>query len=613
MKRTNKTNWNRASDPRASASAVLKILHNLQKNTMTDATHSLLFPAFHHRLAVAVVMVIAITTSVFGQARVSETVHNLSVSGPGPLRAASESQVCVFCHAPHNTQGLRPLWNRELSAVSYSIYQSTTLNALPGQPTGSSKLCLSCHDGTIALGSVLSRAEQIRMTGGDFIPAGPTNLGTDLADDHPVSFHFSSGLAAADRQLVSPTALPPEVRLDANGQMQCTSCHDPHHNLNGDFLVRRPEFGELCMSCHQLDGWNATPHRTSNANVTGSPQGTWPFSTVAENACQSCHRSHTAGGEQRLLMFEEEEDNCLSCHDGNVANFNMLSEINKFSAHDPRDYLGRHDPTEANYGTDAHVECADCHNPHAVAAASSNPGYIPIGPTLAFTRGVTIGGAEIETALNEYEVCFRCHGDAAVPISGRIQRLAQTDNLRLKFAPSNPSFHPVAGPSPSMDTVSLVPGLAHGSLIRCTDCHNNNDSRRLGGGGPDGPHGSNFDFLLAKNYTVSDDTSESEGAYSMCYQCHRRSSILDDESFSEHKKHIVDERTPCSACHDPHGVPTIVGGNTDRTHLINFDTTIVRPHPQNGRLEFRDTGHFSGNCTLICHGEVHNNEDYNQD
>lgn len=441
--------------------------------------------------------------TVSGQDRVVDTVHNLSASGPGPIRAVTESQVCVFCHAPHNTQGVRPLWNQDLPAASYRIYRSTTLDALPGQPTGSSKLCLSCHDGTIALGSVLSRADQIRMVGGDFIPVGPTHLGTDLADDHPVSFHYTSGLAATDHQLASPTSLPSEVRLDASGQMQCTSCHDPHHNLNGDFLVRRPEFGELCMACHDMDGWNACRHRTSNAALSGVSQASWPFDSVAENACRSCHRPHTAGGEQRLLLFANEEENCLVCHSGPVAAYNIAAEINKFSGHDPRDYLAIHDAAETGHGNDPHVEC--------------------------------------------------------------------------------------------------------------TDCHNNDTTRRLGGGGPDGPHGSNNDFLLARNYTVADDTSESHDAYSMCYQCHLRSSILNDESFPEHKKHIEDERTPCSACHDPHGVPAIVGGTSDRTHLINFDRNIVFPNPQNGRLEFRDNGRFAGSCTLVCHGEQHNDEAYPDD
>ncbi|MBI4716970.1 MAG: hypothetical protein HY763_04140 [Planctomycetes bacterium] len=546
------------------------------------------------------------------QDRVAETVHNLSTSGPGRIRAESEGQICIFCHAPHNTQGVRPLWNRDLPVSSYQIYQSSTLDARPGQPTGASKLCLSCHDGTIALGSVLSRADQIRMTGGDFLPAGLTNLGTDLSDDHPISFHYTAGLAASDPQLVTPSALPYEVRLDAAGQLQCTSCHDPHHNVNGNFLVRPDAFGVLCTSCHSMTGWSGASHRTASA-VVPAAAADWPYATVAENACRSCHRSHTAGGHERLLIFQEEEGNCLSCHDGSMNAANIRAELDKRTAHDPRNYLEVHDPVETFGGGRAHVECTDCHNPHAAASQPPGPPYIPIGATLRHVGGVTIGGAQIADAQYEYEVCFRCHADGAVTVSQPIVRLAHTSNLRLKFSPGNPSFHPLAASSPSTDTVSLVPGLPRGSRIRCTDCHNNDTGRGGGGGGgPSGPHGSNYDYLLERNYTVRDGVSEAEGEYELCYKCHQRSSILSDESFSEHRKHIVEERSPCSACHDPHGVTTVVGGTSDRTHLINFDTRIVRPDPESGRLEFRDRGRFAGSCTLVCHGERHRDEDYSR-
>jgi predicted CXXCH cytochrome family protein len=544
------------------------------------------------------------------QERIVDTVHNLSASGPGRIRAQSEAQVCIFCHAPHNTGGMKPLWNRDLSIASYQIYQSTTLDAVPGQPTGSSKLCLSCHDGTIALGNVLSRADQILMSGGDFMPAGLSHLGTDLSDDHPISFFYSSGLAASDGQLKSPTALPHEVRLDANGQLQCTSCHDAHHNRFGKFLTKPRQFGELCLSCHDMAGWSASPHRLSNSAVNATPPNDWPFGSVAENACRSCHRPHAAGGHQRLLISQNEEDNCLSCHDGQIAHANIRTELDKSSSHDPRLYAGRHDPRELQAGTNPHVECADCHNPHMATAQLNTGTYIPIGATLVGTPGVTIAGANIARALYEYEVCFRCHSDTAVPVPQRIQRQAQTENLRLKFSPGNPSFHPLVVSSPSTETPSLVPGVARGSLVRCTDCHNNDAGTRAGGIGPDGPHGSNYAYLLERNYETLDNNVESEFDYAICYKCHLRSSILGDQSFSEHRKHIVEERTPCSACHDPHGVNGVLVGGSEHTHLINFNTTIVRPSPSNQRLEYHDTGRLSGNCTLICHGENHVNFSY---
>ena len=562
--------------------------------------------------ALAGLLVLCVGQAGWAQDRVAETVHNLAASGPGQFRSPSEQQVCIFCHAPHNTRGVRPLWNRELPSASYNIYQSSTLDARPGQPTGASKLCLSCHDGTIALGSVLSRSDRIRMSGGEFIPAGLANLGTDLSDDHPVSFYYSAGLVASDRQLASPQALPEEVRLDTSGQLQCTTCHDPHDNTFGDFLVMGSEFGRLCRTCHQMNGWGSGAHARAGVAVSGSALSDWPHATVAENACRSCHRSHAAGGHERLLIFEREEDNCLNCHNGQVARSDIRAEIEKPSSHDPRRYLGTHDPKETTSGMKGHVECTDCHNPHAASADIPQGGYQAIGATLLHVAGVTTGGAWIAEARYEYEVCLRCHGDAAVSVGQGVARQSQTSNLRLKFSRGNPSFHPLVVSSGSSDTVSLVPGLSRGSLIRCTDCHNNDAGRRAGGTGPDGPHGSNYDFLLERNYTVRDDTIESEFDYALCYKCHQRASILADQSFPLHRFHVEEGRAPCSACHDPHGVSRAVVSGSDHTHLINFDTQIVRPVGGVGNIEFRDLGRFEGTCTLTCHGRDHQAEAYGQ-
>ena len=92
---------------------------------------------------------------------VTQSLHNLSVGGPGGTRAQTESQVCVFCHTPHGATAVpgAPLWNRQLSGATYTTYTSSSLDAVGvagqlDQPAGSSRLCLSCHDGTLAIGQV---------------------------------------------------------------------------------------------------------------------------------------------------------------------------------------------------------------------------------------------------------------------------------------------------------------------------------------------------------------------------------------------------------------------------------------------------------------------------
>ncbi|HHW14550.1 MAG TPA: hypothetical protein GXX28_06420, partial [Firmicutes bacterium] len=89
------------------------------------------------------------------QAGVWTTKHNLSISGPGPIKATSETRVCVFCHIPHNASPAVPLWGHAVNSGSYTIYASSTIQGTTGQPNGSSKLCLACHDGAVALGAVV--------------------------------------------------------------------------------------------------------------------------------------------------------------------------------------------------------------------------------------------------------------------------------------------------------------------------------------------------------------------------------------------------------------------------------------------------------------------------
>jgi len=131
------------------------------------------------------------------QESVVNTPHNLSASGPGPIKAPSEGEVCIFCHVTHRA-GVTPLWNRSLSNVAYISYKSTTAKAIPGQPTGTSKLCLSCHDGTIALGRLRSHENLLPFTGSDR-PRGRKNRGTDLSNDHPVSLPYQQVLSSDPR------------------------------------------------------------------------------------------------------------------------------------------------------------------------------------------------------------------------------------------------------------------------------------------------------------------------------------------------------------------------------------------------------------------------------
>jgi hypothetical protein len=180
-------------------------------------------------LLLGVLVALAATAHAERVSDVRQTRHNLSGTGPGATRATTETQVCVFCHTPHGAtttdQGgvavNAPLWNRAIPPGStYTPYTSASLdaNVIQGQldqPGGSSKLCLSCHDGTLALGNVNVLNGQTGQTiamsntgpGGTMPPgAGATSgftrvLGVDLRNDHPISVTYTAQLVDRDGEL----------------------------------------------------------------------------------------------------------------------------------------------------------------------------------------------------------------------------------------------------------------------------------------------------------------------------------------------------------------------------------------------------------------------------
>jgi predicted CXXCH cytochrome family protein len=542
--------------------------------------------------------------------------HNLAVSGPGDIRAVTETEICIFCHTPHQRTGEAPLWNHAMPAQTYTPYSSSTLKARDvGQPTGASKLCLSCHDGTVALGMVNSRSSAIPMQGGvTTLPASRrSQLGTDLSDDHPISFGYSSALAAANTQLRDPSSLNQRVRLDAGGQVQCTSCHDPHNNQYGKFLVQDNTGAAMCMVCHDQRRWDESIHKTSTAAWNGQGPSPWPHTsgtTVAANGCESCHAPHSAGTRPRLLNYAVPEQNCFVCHNGNVVGGNLQLEFNKFSAHPVLTTSALHDEAEDLINPPRHVSCVDCHNPHAVQASA--PNTLHATGSLVGVKGVSLSGARIDPIVTEAELCYRCHADSTSRGAATVARLIPETNKRLQFDPANASFHPIEAVGKSLNVPSLISPWTVTSLMTCTDCHNNNQGPGAGGTGPRGPHGSIFAPILERQMQITDFAAESPGAYALCYKCHSRDSILGDQSFKAtnaagqdrgHRFHIADAQAACTTCHDSHGVAN--ASTVNSAHLINFNTLYVTASA-NGRTEYVNTGAGAGNCSLTCHGKDHN-------
>lgn len=207
-----------------------------RKKTVMTTTFTLLFVTLFAFIAPA-------------HAKITGSAHDFS------RETWAEGEICLPCHTPHFASGDddAPLWNHETSTAAYALYNSSNFQAVPGQPRGVSKLCLSCHDGTVAIDSFGGRSGSIFIDS-DF------NLGTDLSDDHPISIIFDDGLATQDGELFPPSSTPSGIPgsngtiqsdMLVNNSLECSSCHDVHNtNDFSDLLVKSNDGSALCLTCH---------------------------------------------------------------------------------------------------------------------------------------------------------------------------------------------------------------------------------------------------------------------------------------------------------------------------------------------------------------------------
>ena len=325
---------------------------------------------FRNNIILLLLLFLGTTANAARVSDVTNTLHNLSTSGPGTVKATGEDQICVFCHTPHgaNITAVAPLWNRNLSSETYEMYDSSSMDATkPLAPSDSSKLCLSCHDGTLAIGAVnvLNGAEtdqnplteDIAMTGTNAgaMPAGSgantgytRNIGIHLTNDHPISITYDSNLAAADGELYDPALVPhigeqssgvkPDLPL-RSGKLECVSCHDPHvrDDSGADIkFLRLNRFQAnsdpastttfnadndiICLGCHSKEGWTDSSHAhelVANETYTDAAADMRDFPRniqVWQAACLNCHDTHTVQGARRLLR--EGTDSAVSPKSG---------------------------------------------------------------------------------------------------------------------------------------------------------------------------------------------------------------------------------------------------------------------------------------------------------
>jgi predicted CXXCH cytochrome family protein len=392
-------------------------------------------------------------------------VHNLGPGSNSPITGA-RTDFCTYCHAPHSgvTASTAPLWNQSLTTQTYTTYTSPTYHQTGNtQPLlgSDSNLCLSCHDGTVAPGTT-AVSGSVTMTGSMYTA---DVFGTNLTSSHPFSLvlpiNDAPDLVATlvNGQTGDPTGA---IKL-VNGNIECTSCHNPHVQAKDavaqNFLVKDSSKGAMCLACHDpnrvvqgqtnpLAGWFQSIHATATDAVTNLP-----YPTLDENACVSCHTNHNAPGSQWLLRGAGDQV-CLSCHSGSAtmtanaalmkATFVTRNNIALPSVMVPSAMSARLNvaaesakighplstgnnnavqvraqskgqaqtvvPSPNNPGLSG---CTGCHDPHAVQSGTG--GSAP-APGLRAAQRSVMGVSEkdgmtlLRPAQTEYQVCLRCHG-----------------------------------------------------------------------------------------------------------------------------------------------------------------------------------------------------------
>jgi len=182
-------------------------------------------------------------------------------------------EICRVCHIPHDNESTNQyylnglLWNHKVSSATYTMYNSTWSKSLDGQqsaqPDGTAKLCLGCHDGTVALDTFDKYAGGVDFMSdvnpNRIIPKFSDGANLDLRGTHPLSIKYDP---VADPKLnptntVMGTSGTIADVLD-NGKVQCSSCHDVHdqETVSGTQLLRVRNGGGgsspsgLCLTCH---------------------------------------------------------------------------------------------------------------------------------------------------------------------------------------------------------------------------------------------------------------------------------------------------------------------------------------------------------------------------
>ena len=378
------------------------------------------------------------------------------------------------------------------------------------------------------------------------------------------------------------------------------------------------------------------------------------------SSCAGCHRPHTSEGTD-LRAASTEESVCFACHTNTASPYagknvqpafttvtNTATGIYKHNGAATLNIHQAGESTSGQYGgSNRHVECEDCHEPHEATRGVARAPFIQrvmntvSGVDVSWSAaGLPNGYTAMTSAEREYQVCFKCHSsfttlptyqpdgwNGTVTVTNGLHKLTSalprqvldSRDMAQEFNPYNASFHPVT----AMGTNQSIPagswrtgtGITQTSIIYCSSCHNNPSSISSGVG----PHGSPMLHILTGtvNYKTVDTNSGTVSSLDVCFACHAYATYVSGGASSTnflsspngdnlHSKHMTDYRATCYTCHDTHG--------SEQLHLMNFDAAIAAPSTGvNSQSAWTAmitvtngiTRTIGGGCAVSCHGETH--------
>jgi len=217
-------------------------------------------------------------------AQIANSRHDMSFGSTtaGPKATTpTDTQICIFCHTPHHALQQDVIWNHAVSLNATSGWAAGTTRSgtvLPTDLHAASKACITCHDGSVALGEVNNvgggASGTIATTAPGTMPlAYQVGASGDMTGNHPVSIPYAgegASNAVADGTVGNYyatttascenggtcTAGPSgaSINLIVNGaeaDVECGSCHEPHNKYANNYFLRVSESGSaICLACH---------------------------------------------------------------------------------------------------------------------------------------------------------------------------------------------------------------------------------------------------------------------------------------------------------------------------------------------------------------------------